>query len=28
MLERTWLNQYESIHGELPILNKVSSPIK
>jgi excinuclease UvrABC nuclease subunit len=27
-LERTWLNQYASIHGELPILNKVSSPIK
>jgi hypothetical protein len=27
-LERTWLNQYEYIHGELPILNKVSSPIK
>jgi hypothetical protein len=27
-LERTWLNQFEGIHGELPILNKVHSPIK
>lgn len=26
-LERTWLNQYVSIHGRLPILNKVNSPI-
>jgi hypothetical protein len=26
-LERTWLNQFLSIHGHLPILNKVSSPI-
>ena len=26
-LERTWINQYESMHGELPILNKISSPI-
>jgi predicted GIY-YIG superfamily endonuclease len=26
-LERTWLNQYESVHGELPILNKISSPV-
>jgi len=26
-LERTWLNQFESIHGELPVLNKFNSPI-
>ncbi|TXJ24908.1 MAG: GIY-YIG nuclease family protein [Chitinophagaceae bacterium] len=26
-LERTWLNQFLSNHGRLPILNKVSSPI-
>jgi len=26
-LERTWINQFISIHGELPILNKISSPI-
>ncbi len=26
-IERTWLNQYEIIHGNLPVLNKVSSPI-
>jgi excinuclease UvrABC nuclease subunit len=26
-LERTWLNQFEGIHGQLPILNKVNSPI-
>lgn len=26
-LERTWLNQFLSIHGRLPILNKTSSPI-
>lgn len=26
-LERTWLNQFLNIHGRLPILNKVSSPI-
>lgn len=26
-LERTWLNQYVTNHGELPILNKVSSPL-
>lgn len=25
-LERTWLNQYASDHGKLPILNKVNSP--
>lgn len=27
MLERTWLNQFAAIHGNLPILNKVNSPI-
>ena len=26
-LERTWLNQFASVHGRLPILNKVNSPI-
>ncbi len=26
-LERSWLNQFEAIHGRLPILNKVNSPI-
>jgi hypothetical protein len=26
-LERTWLNQFEALHGILPILNKVCSPI-
>lgn len=26
-LERTWINQFDSTHGELPILNKVNSPI-
>ena len=26
-LERTWLNHFLSMHGRLPILNKVSSPI-
>lgn len=26
-LERTWINQILAIHGQLPILNKVSSPI-
>ncbi len=26
-LERTWLNQFKNIHGKLPILNKVNSPI-
>lgn len=26
-LERTWLNQFLSIHGRLPVLNKTSSPI-
>jgi len=27
-LERTWLNQFEAISGELPLLNKVNSPVK
>lgn len=26
-LERTWLNQYQTIHGRRPILNKVDSPV-
>lgn len=26
-LERTWLNQFVALHGRLPILNKVNSPI-
>jgi len=26
-LERTWINQFVNIHGRLPILNKVNSPI-
>ena len=26
-LERSWLNQYASIHGELPVLNRVASPV-
>jgi len=26
-LERTWLNQFETIHGRKPILNKINSPI-
>jgi len=26
-LERTWLNQYKNLHGLLPILNKIDSPI-
>lgn len=26
-LERTWLNQFVAIHGHLPILNKINSPI-
>jgi len=26
-LERSWLNQYLNIHGKLPSLNKVFSPI-
>ena len=26
-LERSWQNQYSSIHGELPIMNKLASPV-
>lgn len=26
-LERTWINQFVAMHGQLPILNKVNSPI-
>lgn len=26
-LERTWINQFVAIHGRLPIINKVNSPI-
>ena len=26
-LERTWLNQYQTVHGRRPILNKADSPI-
>jgi len=26
-LERTWLNQYESLNGRLPLLNKLNSPV-
>lgn len=26
-LERTWLNQYNLVHGRRPILNKVDSPV-
>lgn len=26
-LERTWLNQFDAIHGRLPILNRVNSPV-
>ncbi len=27
-VERTWLNQYEIMHGKLPTLNKLSSPVR
>lgn len=27
-LERTWLNDHVSRHGNLPILNKVNSPVR
>lgn len=27
LLERTWINDYISKHGKLPILNKVNSPV-
>jgi len=26
-LERTWLNQYQTVHGRRPILNKMDSPV-
>jgi excinuclease UvrABC nuclease subunit len=26
-LERTWINQFVAIHGRLPILNKINSPV-
>lgn len=26
-LERTWINQFVAMHGQLPILNKINSPI-
>ncbi|MFA5248163.1 MAG: GIY-YIG nuclease family protein [Patescibacteria group bacterium] len=26
-LERTWLKNFEDIHGRLPILNKINSPV-
>ncbi|MDO9581075.1 MAG: GIY-YIG nuclease family protein [Bacteroidales bacterium] len=26
-LERTWINQFVTLHGRLPILNKVNSPV-
>ncbi len=26
-LERTWINQFMSINGRLPILNKINSPV-
>lgn len=26
-LERTWLNHFEAMHGRLPIMNKVNSPV-
>jgi hypothetical protein len=26
-LERTWLNQFSDIHGQLPTLNKIYSPV-
>ncbi len=26
-LERTWINQFVAIHGKLPILNKIHSPV-
>jgi predicted GIY-YIG superfamily endonuclease len=27
-IERAWQNQYSSMHGVLPILNKIDSPIR
>lgn len=26
-LERTWIAQFQAMHGQLPVLNKISSPI-
>jgi excinuclease UvrABC nuclease subunit len=26
-LERTWINQFEAMHGRLPMLNKINSPV-
>uniref|UniRef100_UPI0040560AA5 GIY-YIG nuclease family protein n=1 Tax=Candidatus Electronema sp. TaxID=2698783 RepID=UPI0040560AA5 len=26
-IERTWMHQFEILHGHLPVLNKVSSPL-
>jgi predicted GIY-YIG superfamily endonuclease len=26
-IERSWLNQYQELHGELPPLNKIQSPV-
>jgi excinuclease UvrABC nuclease subunit len=26
-LERTWINQFTAIHGQLPLLNKINSPV-
>ena len=26
-LERTWINQFVAIHGKLPLLNKINSPV-
>lgn len=27
-IERTWLNQYLEVHGVLPVLNKIYSPVR
>jgi predicted GIY-YIG superfamily endonuclease len=27
-VERTWLNEHIEVHGELPVLNRVSSPVR
>ncbi len=27
-IERTWLNQHLALHGVLPILNKINSPVR
>ncbi|WP_417911477.1 GIY-YIG nuclease family protein [Candidatus Electronema sp. TJ] len=26
-IERTWIHQFKILHGHLPVLNKVSSPL-